>query len=285
MEQRQASGAGLTRAAMDRVIDDHYLHEGRDDVEAVLATLSDDVQHDVVGAPSGPVRGKDKARAFYEGMFADLAQEQVTSLRRYYGADFVVDESLWRGTAVGAPMGFAGRGRPVAFRILHLFEFAADGAIARENVWMDLAAIAGQLRDTPPDAAKDVVRRFYEAFDGHALRGFDAIHPAFEARVFGATVLDWAGFVAFGEAFLAGFPNGQHIFDVVTAEGDVVTTVGRYRGRHDREFMGVPATGREVDFAVMHIDRLREGRIVEHRGLGDINTMWAQLGVEPPRPR
>ena len=40
----------------------------------------------------------------------------------------MVDESLWRGTAVGNPLGFAGRGRPVEFRILHLFEFAGDGA-------------------------------------------------------------------------------------------------------------------------------------------------------------
>ena len=46
--------------------------------------------------------------------------------------------------------------------------------------------------------------------------------------------------------------------------------------------MGVAATGREVDFIVMHVDRVHDGRIVEHRGIGDINTMWAQLGVAPP---
>jgi predicted ester cyclase len=46
--------------------------------------------------------------------------------------------------------------------------------------------------------------------------------------------------------------------------------------------MGLPATGKQVDFTVMHVDRVRGGRIVEHRGIGDINTMWAQLGVEPP---
>jgi predicted ester cyclase len=46
--------------------------------------------------------------------------------------------------------------------------------------------------------------------------------------------------------------------------------------------MGVAATGKEVDFVVMHVDRVHEGRIVEHRGIGDVNTMWAQLGVKPP---
>lgn len=279
--------SGAMKAAMDRVIDAHFLHEAADDVDAVLATLSPDVDHDVVGAASGLVRGKDRARAFYERMFADLAQDSVTSLRRYYGADFVVDESLWRGTAVGNPLGFPGRRRPLAFRILHLFEFAPDGAIRRENVWMDLGAIAAQLPadGTDATAARRIVMAFYEAFDTNALRQFDAIGPAFVARVFGATELDWPGFLAFGEAFLAGFPNGRHVFDVVTAEGGVVTTVGHYRGRHEREFMGVAATGRDVDFTVMHMDRVSEGRIVEHRGIGDIDTMWAQLGVEPPRVR
>jgi predicted ester cyclase len=46
--------------------------------------------------------------------------------------------------------------------------------------------------------------------------------------------------------------------------------------------MGLAPTRKQVDFTVMHIDRVRDGRIVEHRGIGDINTMWAQLGADPP---
>ncbi len=41
--------------------------------------------------------------------------------------------------------GLEGRNRPLAFRLLHLVEFAGDGAIQRENVWVDLAAIQQQL--------------------------------------------------------------------------------------------------------------------------------------------
>ncbi|MFN7979240.1 MAG: ester cyclase [Vicinamibacterales bacterium] len=137
-------------------------------------------------------------------------------------------------------------------------------------------------RSTDGAGVKDTVLRFYEAFDRNALTTFDGVDAGFEARVFGATVLDWPGFVNFGQAFLDGFPNGRHEFDVVVAEGDAVATIGHYRGRHERPFMGVPATGRDVDFTVMHVDRVRDGRIVEHRGIGDINTMWAQLGVAPP---
>jgi len=291
----QRATINLTRSQMDRVIDEHFRFEGRDDVQGVLDTLSDDVDHDVVGSPTGPLRGKAQARTFYEKIFADLAQQSVSSVHRYYGDDFVVDESLWRGTAVGNPLGFAGRHRPVAFRILHLFEFDEAGAIRRENVWMDTAAIAAQLGDAAPSpdaepagatpahpSAKATVMSLYEAFDGGALERFGAVGGDFEAKVFGTTVLDWPGFVQFGQAFVDAFPNGRHVFDHVIAEGGTVSTIGRYQGRHEGALMGVPATGKEVSFAVMHVDRVRDGRIVEHRGIGDINAMWAQLGVAPP---
>lgn len=69
----------------------------------------------------------------------------MTCLRRYHGDNFLVDESLWRGTAPGRPFGIEGRGRPLEFRLLHVIEFGASGDITRENVWVDLAAVIQQL--------------------------------------------------------------------------------------------------------------------------------------------
>ncbi len=136
---------GLSRVQMDRVLDEHFRHEAADDVEAVLATLADDAEHDVVGWPGGATRGRDAARAFYAATFADLADGQVRTLRRLYGEDFVVDESVWRGRAAGRPFGLDGGDRPLEFRLLHVVQFDADGRIARENVWLDFAAILAQL--------------------------------------------------------------------------------------------------------------------------------------------
>lgn len=135
----------ISRGEMDRKIDEHFAFEARDDVERVLATLSPEVEHDIVGAPSGPTHGREGARRFYETLFADLAESKVETLRRLYGDDFLVDESLWRGRAPGSPFGLEGRDRPLEFRLLHVIEFAANGDIRRENVWIDLAAIIRQL--------------------------------------------------------------------------------------------------------------------------------------------
>ena len=129
----------------DRMLDRHFRFEAEDDVEGVLSTMADDVEHDVVGYPTGPVQGKLAARGFYDSLFADLSGEKVSTIRRYYGPDFVVDESLWEGTAPGTPFGSPGQGRRLAFRLLHVFDMAPDGQIKRENVWLDFASILQQL--------------------------------------------------------------------------------------------------------------------------------------------
>lgn len=135
----------LSHEQMDRAIDEHFGYEARDDVEGVVATLAGDVEHDIVGWPSGPTHGRDNARPFYEALFADLKDGKVTCTKRLYGDSFLVDESVWEGKAVGHPFGYEGRGRPLQFRLLHVIEFATDGKIQRENVWVDLAAIGQQL--------------------------------------------------------------------------------------------------------------------------------------------
>ena len=137
----------MTRSEMDRRMDEHFAFEAKDDIAGVLATLAADAEHDIVGWPTGPTCGREAARPFYEALFADLADGKVECIRRLYGDDFLVDESRWRGTAAGRPFGLEGKGRPLEFRLLHVIEFAGDGAMKRENVWIDMGAI---LRQLPP---------------------------------------------------------------------------------------------------------------------------------------
>lgn len=135
----------LSREMMDKKMDEHFSFEAHDHVEGVLATLAEDCEHDIVGFPTGPTFGREAARGFYESLFADLSDSKFETLRRYYGADFMVDESRWSGRAPGRPFGLEGRNRPLSFRLLHVMEFSDAGAIQRENVWVDLASIIQQL--------------------------------------------------------------------------------------------------------------------------------------------
>jgi hypothetical protein len=136
----------LTPQQMDAKIDEHFGFEANDNVEGVLATLAPDATHDIVGYPTGPTHGRESARPFYEQLFKDLAESKVSVVKRLYGENFLIDESVWEGTAPGRPFGLEGRNRPLKFRLLHVIEFTTDGKqIQREQVWLDMAAIIQQL--------------------------------------------------------------------------------------------------------------------------------------------
>jgi hypothetical protein len=135
----------LTPTQMDQFLDAHFQYEANDDLDGVLSTLADDANHDIVGWPGGPTYGREAAREFYQALYSDLADGKVESRWRAYGERFMVDESLWTGTAPGRPFGLEGRGRPLEFRLFHVIEFSDEGKIEREQVWVDLAAIQQQL--------------------------------------------------------------------------------------------------------------------------------------------
>jgi steroid delta-isomerase-like uncharacterized protein len=136
--------ANLTREDMDRIINEHFGYEAQDDVDGVVGTLTEDVEHDIVGSPGSQITGREAARKYYRQLFSSLKGESVQPVRRYYGENFMVDETVWTGHAAGHMLGAPdGEGR-VSFRILHVLEFR-DGKISRENVWMDLASIMRQL--------------------------------------------------------------------------------------------------------------------------------------------
>jgi uncharacterized protein len=70
---------------MDQVMDDHFRFEATEDMESLLGTVTDDVLHDQVGNPMGPRRGKAQMVGFYEVLFSDTEQTNVTPLDRLYG--------------------------------------------------------------------------------------------------------------------------------------------------------------------------------------------------------
>jgi len=64
-------------------------------------------------------------------------------------------------------------------------------------------------------------------------------------------------------------------------EGDWVGTRCTIRGRHDGELMGVPPTGRSVEFTSLTMSRCRAGRIAEEWELIDTVGVMRQIGALP----
>jgi predicted ester cyclase len=81
--------------------------------------------------------------------------------------------------------------------------------------------------------------------------------------------------------FRAAFPDLHSTVDLLIAEGDIV--VGRHAttGTHRGEFMGIPATNKQVSISEIHIVRIANGKAVEHWGNQDDMGMMQQLGLIP----
>jgi steroid delta-isomerase-like uncharacterized protein len=126
----------MTPDEMDKIMAAHFGAEAAHDLDAILATLTDDVVHDAVGFPGGDVLSgdQDAIAQRYARLFASFEAEEVEPVSRLYGENFLVDECLYRGRLIAEFFGLPGDGRRVSFRLLHVCEFR-DGRISRENVW------------------------------------------------------------------------------------------------------------------------------------------------------
>ncbi|MEA5450933.1 ester cyclase [Leptolyngbya sp. CCNP1308] len=131
------------------------------------------------------------------------------------------------------------------------------------------------------DSNRDLVLRFYKAFDDRTIdRALDLLAPNFVAHLAGVPQpLDAEGFKQFGLSFYTAFGQGHHGFDEIVVAGDRVVTCGRFTAIHIGDFQGLPPTGKQISLAVMHIDRVENGKIVEHWGQGDALGLMQQLGV------
>jgi hypothetical protein len=144
MPSSRLTAPTLTNDEKDALVDGHFEAEQDGDIDAIVEAFVPGAEHDVAGRPDGPIYVAEAIAAFYRGLLADLRIDRFETIRRRYGDNHVVDESILHGTAVGSPLGIPGGGRKVAVRILHVFDFSG-GLISRECAWLDTAALQEQL--------------------------------------------------------------------------------------------------------------------------------------------
>ncbi|MBB3674653.1 ester cyclase [Modestobacter versicolor] len=132
---------------------------------------------------------------------------------------------------------------------------------------------------------KAVVRRWIEEFK---TGGDEAVADAVRSPRFvnhsappGAPSGPEAGKAAF-RAMRAAFPDLHVTIEDMVAEGDQVVTRQTFAGTHRGEWMGVPATGRAVTWAVIDVVRLEDGLLVDHWAVADMLGLRAQLTAEGP---
>ena len=79
----------------------------------------------------------------------------------------------------------------------------------------------------------------------------------------------------------ASFPDLHFTIEDMIAEGDKVVYRYSVRGTHQKDFMGIAATGKQISFTGIHIYRVADGKLQEEWENWDTLGLMRQLGVIP----
>src|SRR6266480_2200328 len=74
-------------------------------------------------------------------------------------------------------------------------------------------------------------------------------------------------------------PRLSHKDPLQIVDGDRVTTYKTYYGTHEGDFLGIAPTHRKIHFETVDVMRVRDGKITDHWGIGNLFSLMQQLGV------
>jgi steroid delta-isomerase-like uncharacterized protein len=134
---------------------------------------------------------------------------------------------------------------------------------------------------------KAIVRRFYEeVFNQRNVDAIDElVHPEFTNHdPTPVASRDPESMKQFIHTMTQAFPDHHHEIEDLIAEGDKVVMRCILTATHQDQFPGfleMPPTGKSICQRQIHILRVQDGKVAEHRVVRDDLTMMQQLGVMP----
>lgn len=132
------------------------------------------------------------------------------------------------------------------------------------------------------EANKALVRRAIAYNHGTADEAREIFTPDFVAYMPGQPPMDRAAMEHFIGDFAAGFPDYSFEIHDQIAQGDTVFNRITWRGVHRGEFVGIPATGRQIELRGINLFKVKNGRVVVQRAELDFLGLLQQIGAIPP---
>jgi len=130
-------------------------------------------------------------------------------------------------------------------------------------------------------SSKDVVSRFYDdVFIRHDVSRIDEYMRDDYIQHNADCPQGKAGFLEFFATIFAAVPDFSYTLKKMVAEDDIVVAFSTTTGTHTGgEWLGQAATGNRLDYDVVDIFRVQDGKIAEHWDVADTFTFFSQLGV------
>jgi steroid delta-isomerase-like uncharacterized protein len=137
---------------------------------------------------------------------------------------------------------------------------------------------------TTPDENKAITRRAFEEFitNKNPAAAPKYLTPDFVGHYPDLPPVQGVeGFQQFLGMYLNAFPDSRVTIEDILAEGDRVAVRITFRGTHQGELMGIPATGKSIAMGALNIFRILDGKAAEQWVNQDDLGLMQQLGVIP----
>jgi len=130
---------------------------------------------------------------------------------------------------------------------------------------------------------KAIVHRYLEEVwnKGDLGAADEIIAPAFVFRGPGGDIEGLEAFKQYVTGVRSVFPDLHFTTEDLIVEGDKAAARWTMTGTQEREFMGIPATGKHFTIPGVSILRLSEGKVAEAQLFWDRQSLMAQLGAAP----
>ena len=79
--------------------------------------------------------------------------------------------------------------------------------------------------------------------------------------------------------YLNGFSDGEFTIVHVFSQGDMLVKQWHFKGTHDGEFFGIPATNKTLDLTGTTIVKMKDGKVLQEQDFFDNYTFLSQLGL------
>ena len=134
---------------------------------------------------------------------------------------------------------------------------------------------------TNSEKNKEIVIRFYdEVFRKHNLNSAEKyIHDDYIQHN-PDVAQGRKGFVDFHIGFFAAIPDSCATINRIIAEGDFVFVFSTITGTHSgKGFLDYEPTGNKMNYNVVDMFRLRDGKLAEHWDVADTRALFTQVGA------
>ena len=79
--------------------------------------------------------------------------------------------------------------------------------------------------------------------------------------------------------YLTGFSDAEFIIVDAFGQGNKIVKHWNFKGTHDGDFFGVPATGKRVDVSGVTLVKMKAGKIASEQDFMDLLDFYTQLGL------